>query len=220
MSIQSNDKYGSELAYKLACEQLASTADIEGQCLRSGAQCWQTDYGRAVLVEYLKRPYIISLPDVEVSLFDSAEPAALKDKLLILHYFTLAKGTPLANKWIAYQELSGGLNYYPTFTKRAITPLVKYFGSEPQRLVAVAAELGGYKADCGDVAVTINAFSRVPVTLVLWRGDDEFSPQGNILFDSTVADYLTTEDINVLCETIVWRLVRLVKAGGDNADRN
>jgi hypothetical protein len=188
--------------------------------LRSGAQCRETDSGKAVAVEYLNQPYLISLPDVEVSPLDTQEPVALKDKLLILHYFTLARGTPLANKWIAYQELSGGLTYYPTFAKRAITPLVKYFGSEPQRLVAVAAELGGYKTDCGDVAVTINAFSRVPITLVLWRGDDEFPSQGNILFDSTVADYLTTEDINVLCETIVWRLVRLVKAGGDNTDRN
>ena len=32
------------------------------------------------------------------------------------------------------------------------------------------------------------------------------------MFDSTISDYLPTEDINVLCETIVWKLVKLLKA--------
>jgi len=60
------------------------------------------------------------------------------------------------------------------------------------------------------VAVTINAFSRVPITIVMWHGDDEFAPQGSIIFDSTISDYLSTEDITVLCETIIWRLVDLL----------
>jgi len=69
--------------------------------------------------------------------------------------------------------------------------------------------------DCGDVAVTINAFRRVPVTIVLWRGDDEFAPEGSILFDVTISDYLFGEDIVVLCETISWRLVEFQKEAQD-----
>ncbi|GAI27680.1 unnamed protein product, partial [marine sediment metagenome] len=74
-----------------------------------------------------------------------------------------------------------------------------------------AEKLGSHKADYGDVAVTINAFNYVPITLVLWRGDEEFNPEGNILFDSTISDYLPTEDINILCETISWKLVKYLK---------
>ena len=48
----------------------------------------------------------------------------------------------------------------------------------------------------------------VPVTFVLWKGDEELPPEGNILFDSTISEYLSVEDINVLCEIIAWRLVR------------
>ena len=76
--------------------------------------------------------------------------------------------------------------------------------------------MGGRPADFGDAAVTFPAFPRVPLTYVLWRGDEEFSPEGSILFDSTVADYLSNDDIHALCETIIWRLVRLSKTGGDN----
>jgi hypothetical protein len=56
--------------------------------------------------------------------------------------------------------------------------------------------------------VTINAFDRVPLTLVLWRGDEEVAPNGNILFDANISDYLSTEDVTVLSETIVWKLVK------------
>ena len=69
------------------------------------------------------------------------------------------------------------------------------------------------------MAVTINAFPRVPVTLVLWRGDDEFPPEGNLMFDSTVPDYLTSDDTHALCEIIAWRLVKLLKAGGDSSGK-
>jgi hypothetical protein len=132
---------------------------------------------------------------------------SLKDKVLLLHYLTRAKGTPPANRLISYKELSEGTNYFPTFYKRAIKPILYQFGDEPHRLLDAAASLGGFKADYGDAAVTINAFCRVPITIVLWRGDEEFAPEGNLLFDATIPDYLSTEDISVLCETIAWKLV-------------
>ena len=217
---QKNYEYGYELAYKLACEQLAKLNDVEQQCLKSGAQYLLIDSQKVIIVEYLNQSYQITLPDIEISLTSGEEKVPLKDRILILHYLTQAKGTPTSNKSIAYKELPEGTTYFPTFSKRAIKPLVDYFGKEPHLLVDIAAKLGGQKADYGDVAVTINAFTRIPITFVLWRGDEEFSPEGNIMFDSTISDYLSTEDINVLCEAIAWRLVRLLQAGGDNHSRN
>ena len=209
-------EYGYGLAYKLACDQLAKVGDIKQHCLKSGATYETIDTKKVIILEYLNRSYQVALPDIETSLEDSEEAVPLKDKILILHYLTQAKGTPDSNKMITYKELPEGASYFPTFFKRTIKPLVNHFGQEPQRLMGAAEKLGGQKADYGDVAVTINAFSRVPITLVLWRGDEEFSPEGNILFDSTISDYLPTEDINVLCEIIVWRLVKSLGLGGDN----
>jgi hypothetical protein len=56
----------------------------------------------------------------------------------------------------------------------------------------------------------------VPITIALWRGDEEFGPEGSILFDSTVSEYLTNDDIHALCEGIAWKTVRLLQTGGDN----
>ena len=199
---------GFELAYKLACEQLTKIDDIKGQCQKCGARYLEIDSQQAIIVEYLNRSYQVTLPKGNIFLIDSPEEVPIKDKVLILHYLTLAKGTPIANKMITFKELPEGSNYFPTFSNRTIKPLLDHFGSEPYRLVATAARLGGHKADYGDVAVTINAFSHVPITLVLWRGDEEFAPSGSIIFDATISDYLSTEDITVLCEIITWKLVK------------
>ena len=211
MSNQQNSEYGYELAYKLACEQLAKFDNIEHQCLKSGALYRVIDSQKSICLEYLNQPYQIVFPDIGISLINSEEEVPIRNKILMLHYFNRAKGTPLTNHKIAYKELPEGIIYFPTFYKRAIKPLLDHFGREPEQLIGAAEKLGGHKVDYGDVAVTINAFSYVPITLVLWRGDGEFAPEGNILFDSTVSDYLSIEDINVLCETISWKLVRYLR---------
>jgi hypothetical protein len=211
-------EYGYELALKLAREQLAGFDDIAQQCLKTDAQYKPSK--QAIKLDYLNRTYLIALPNGEVSLVTGKEEVPLREKILILHYFIQAKGTPLSNQMITYKELREGINYFPIFYKRAIRPLVNYFGSEPQRLADIAESLGGRKADFGDAATTIKAFSRVPITLVLWKGDEEFAPEGSIMFDSTVSNYLTNDDIHALCETIAWRLVRLLKAGGDNPGKS
>ncbi len=209
--------YGYGLAYQLACEQLARIDDIEQQCLKADALYIDS---QKIIVKYLNQSYLIALPDINISLLAGEETVPLRDKILILHYFTMAKGTSLSNRMITFKELPEGTNYLPTFSKRTINPLVSNFGGEPQRMADIAGPLGGYKADYGDMAVTINAFPRVPITLVLWQGDEEFTSEGNILFDSAIVDYLPTEDIIVLSEVIVWKLVKLLKAGGDNPGKN
>jgi hypothetical protein len=195
-----------QLAYKIAREQLAVITDIGEQCRKSGSR-YLPDRNK-VEIEHLNRTYEIGFPEGEITLAGAAEAVPVRDKILILHYFMRARGTPLTGKMITYKELQEGINYYPTFFKRAIDPVINRYKDEPQKLPDAGKRLGGHPADYGDTAVTIPAFPFVPLTFVLWRGDKEFGPDGNILFDSTIPDYLPTEDITILCELIAWRLAR------------
>ncbi len=208
---QKNYRYGQEFAYKLAVSELAKTSDLKQLCLKSGAQLKIAGTQTVISLVYLNNVYQIRFPDIDVSLVRGKEPVPLRDKLLILHYLRRAKGSPITNKIITFKELPEGASYFPNFSKRAIMPLLDNFDKEPLRLLDAALKLGGHKADYGDAAATINAFSRLAITLVLWQGDNEFAPRGSILFSSTISDYLSTEDITVLCETIAWRLVRALK---------
>ncbi len=210
---QRNYEYAYTMAYKLAREELAKVQDIERQCRRSGAQYREIDSQKVIILQFLAQSYKVTLPNIDVTLAGSPETVPLKTRVLILHYLTHAQGIPLAGRMVTFKELPEGAIYFPTFAKRTVNPLLHHFGKEPPRLVDIAEKLGGHKADYGDVAVTIRAFRYVPITLVLWRGDEEFAPQASILFDATISDYLPTEDIIIVCEAIVWRLVRSLRQG-------
>jgi len=210
---QKKYEYGYDLAYELAAKKLAALSDVEEQCRKSGARRLEKD---KISLSYLGRPCLIHLPGGEVTPADGGDKLPVKEKLLVLHYFLQAKGTPLTGRKVTYKELKEGVNYFPIFHKRAINPVVTFFGEQPHLLPDIAAELGGEKTDYGDYAVTFAAFPYAPLTFVLWKGDDEFPPEGNILFDSSIPDYLTNDDIHNLCETIAWKLVRILKGRGDN----
>ena len=204
-SAHGSREQGFELPYKLAREQFAKINDIEEQCHKSGARYVGPN---EIIIDYLNKPYHITLPDIEISLEDREVEVPLRDKILILHYFTLAEGTPATGILVTYKQLPGGISYFSAFSQRAITPFVNHFGKEPELLIDIAAKFGGCKADYGDVSVTIDAFNHVPIIFALWRGDEELAPNGNILFDANISDYLATEDVTVLCETLAWKLVK------------
>ena len=199
--------YNLDVAYVLARERLA-TVDIEQQCRHSSAHYQAQDSGAVVTIQYLNQPYRVTFPDIEVSPVDNTDRLPLREQILILHYLALAKGTPATNKLVTFRDLPGGVVYYPTFSKRTIDPLTRHFGKEPALLVRATERLEARKVDLGDTAVVIDAFSHVPITMVLWQGDEEFAPQLNLLFDANITDYLETEDVTVLCEIITWKLVR------------
>jgi len=210
---QRNYEYAHTLADQIAREELAKIPDLEQQCRNSGAQYLKTGTQRVITLQYLNQPYQVTLPEVNVTRAGSQEAVPLKAKVLILHYLIGAKGTPPADRLITFKELPEGMVYFPTFAKRTLQPLTDYLGKEPHQLVETAKELGGYQVDYGDTAVTVNALPRVPITLVLWRGDEEFSPSASVMFNANISDYLPTEDVIILCETIIWKLVKALTPG-------
>jgi hypothetical protein len=122
--------------------------------------------------------------------------------VLILHYLVGASDAGLAEEWISFREFEGGDVYFGSFTDRSLVPLKRAFGDNPDLLLAAAEPLGfeplGFEPlEFGDVGVRIPVFPKVPLGVVVWRGDDEFSPEVNILFDKTANSILRTEDLAI-----------------------
>jgi hypothetical protein len=201
-----NSVYNLDTAFNVVRERFTSV-DIKQQCQRSGA-AYSLD---TITLKYLDCDYKIDISSVQVSPVKSSQPISLREKILILHYFTQAKGTPASGKLIAYRDLPGGLVYYPTFTKRTIKPLINSFGKNPDLLISAGKVFNAKQGDIGDVSLVIDVFARVPVTCVLWLGDNELNPEMNLLFDANITDYLASEDVTIVCENIVWRLIDYAK---------
>ena len=117
-----------------------------------------------------------------------------------------ASGASPSQKWITFGEVPGGEIYLPVFRARSIDRMVRAFGGQEAALVEAARAVGGTELDLGDVSVRVQALPRVPVAVVLWRGDDEFPPSGNLLFDASVTTYLPMEDMVVLAGMVASQL--------------
>ena len=59
----------------------------------------------------------------------------------------------------------------------------------------------------GDAAYSFRILPRLPVAVLLWKGDEEFPPEGNILFDKNISNILSAEDIAWLAGMVVYPLV-------------
>lgn len=209
-SENSHPVYNLNVAYSIVRDRLAA-ADLEEQCRRSDSELKSEGNSTTVTVQYLNQPYVVKFPETTVFPTDTTE-LPFREQILILHYLAQAKGTAATGDLITFRDLPGGVVYFPTFSKRTMEPLTKHFGREPELLVKASHSLGAQTSDMADTAVTINAFARVPITLLLWHGDEELAPQMNLLFDANITDYLESEDVTVLCEIITWRLVNFLKA--------
>ena len=196
-----------QLAWELAFEQTAEElrqADLAERCEKSRAD-WHPGDGEAEL-EFLNRVYRVQPPEFDVVGPEVGEEVPLTEKILLLHYLKTASGVPLSGEWITFGEVPGGEIYLPVFRARSIDRLVRGFTGREEMLFEAAQSIGGVPADFGDVSVQIQALPRVPVAVILWRGDEEFSPSGNLLFDATVTEYLPMEDIVVLAGMVASRL--------------
>jgi hypothetical protein len=120
--------------------------------------------------------------------------------ILILHYYIqkLKKLPELTGEWISFKELESGESYYPAFRKRAIEPVIRKYGTNPAGLWSMADKGIARKLEQADAAVVVDAFEGVPVAVELWKADDEFAAEANMLFDRSIAMIFCTEDVAVL----------------------
>jgi len=160
-----------------------------------------------IIVPYFGQGRRVSWPEIGVAPVPGPGDLPLTEQILILHYLLKTTGKPLSGKNIDFRQVPEGSFYWPAFVSRAKKPLLESFGRDLGLYLEVATRLGGEAQELGDAAARFMAFPLVPVTHVLWRGDEEFPPEANILFDETIAQHLPTEDIAALAGASVYRLM-------------
>jgi hypothetical protein len=204
MQTDSNMNKAYELALKKACDKLKGL-DIEAISINSRANLNSTK--NSLTVKYLNKDYIIDLRNPD-SIRAGEKEAKLTEKILILHYLINAKDIPLTGKMISFRDIKGANIYYPNFKKRAIDPLVKVFGNNAEGLYKAGEKFEALKENYGDKSIKINIFPKIPVTYVIWEGDDEFDANGTILMDNTIQHLLPGEDIVLAASFGVYALIK------------
>jgi hypothetical protein len=198
------DDYKAAIALAVSQLQKINPKRLEA---RTGAQYFVEDDLDGLMVPYFGQDRRITWPQVAVTPAAGQKEISLPEQILILHYLLNASGEPLSGRAIDFRQVPEGGFYWSAFVSRAKKPLLETFGHDLELYLKVAVSLGGQPQPLGDAAAQFLAFPRVPITHVLWGGDEEFSSEANILFDETIAGYFPTEDIAALSGASVYRLM-------------
>jgi hypothetical protein len=160
-------------------------------------------------VPVLNQEYQISLKDKKIHFpgGEINEHVYGAITVLLLHYLINARSTTLKNKLITYRELPDGMVFYNAFRSIAIQPIADKYGYDLDGFAKAAEAIGGRKVNHGEIAYEFYIFPRVPVTYLLWAGDDEIPGSANILFDASASEQLHTEDLAEVGEVITHHLI-------------
>ncbi len=200
-----------EVSFRLALEELAKK-DIERQCRFAGADYKLTSSGEALIsLSLMNEVYQIRYPAGEVICRDNPRLVNLMKKAILLRYLNNAKEAGGEEKLVGFNQLPEGRFYNPAFSKRVERLFIDFFGKQPEKLKWAAERLGGVDIPFGDVGVRVPFLPKVSISFVIWKGDDEFPPNGKILFDSTITSYLSTEGIVVASEMLLNKLKKSSK---------
>ncbi len=155
-------------------------------------------------VRLLADEYSVNLNNRSVFSLSCNVPAHDHIAILILHYLkNRIEGLPeLTQEWLSFQELDGGKGYYPAFKKRVLEPVVRKYGQSPQSLSTLIERFSAKTVPLADFGIVLEALPEVPILITLWKSDEEFPAEANVLFDAGIKKVFPTEDIVVLAEFV------------------
>jgi hypothetical protein len=102
-----------------------------------------------------------------------------------LWYLVGARDFGYTGRLLKPQSLKGGHHFFTGTHELPLGSLAGKYGSDGAAFLARARELEGKPLEYGDASCELLPLPRIPVTLILWFGDEEFPPRADILFDST-----------------------------------
>jgi len=158
-------------------------------------------------LSFFGRPVVVTFPDLVACDAQAGTPLPDVLQALLLYYLTTADGTPLEGRWIAFADLPDGRFYSQAFQGYTGHELVRCFGNDIEAFTLAAKELGGVSIAYGDAGFVFYALPRVILAVVAWRGDEDFSPNYQILFDASANHYLPTDVCAVLGSMLTRKLL-------------
>jgi hypothetical protein len=158
--------------------------------------------------DFWSQPVALRFPDFSAYKLPSRTALSTFDLALLLYYFVTADGKPLSGQWISFSDLPDGRFYSQAFQSYSGSALARVFQNDGPGFESAAQNLGGQRYALGDAAYTFQALPRIPVLVVFWLGDEDFSASFQVLFDAHASHYLPTDAYAILGSTITRKLVK------------
>ncbi|OPY27565.1 MAG: hypothetical protein A4E31_01115 [Methanomassiliicoccales archaeon PtaU1.Bin030] len=182
---------------KLKGKDLRTVAELSGANLRD-RRLYLPTFGRESVIDPVCRS--ITLGGKEVKQLGA---------ILVLHYLTNASSVQPSGRTVSYRQLPDGNRYYLSFRSRVTEVIGSMFRENPKLLLGAVKLLGAKKREFGVASVSIPVFPKLPVTVILWSGEDKVRGSANLLFDDTAPQHLSTEDLAAVGSFVVTQLLKV-----------
>ena len=116
----------------------------------------------------------------------------------------------LSGEWVTLSALGGGVHggaLAGSMYREEIAKIARWEGL----LSPVLECLGGRRMEKGEPGYVIPVFDFLPVYVQYWRGDEEFPPQLNLLWDANTTEFLHYETVYYLTQFLLRRLAVLLE---------
>ncbi|MEI8183389.1 MAG: DUF3786 domain-containing protein [Desulfomonile sp.] len=167
--------------------------------------------GRSLIIPHLDRNIVFELDRHGFSVKESGEDAPIWLSILVLHYLNNSDGRLPSGRLKHFREFKEGHFYEPAFNRRTKDILVSTFGNDPALMVRAGERLHGKIIQTGDSAVELSYFPYLPITCILWKGDEEFPAEASVLFDETAELFFSAEDMAVAGQMAVLELLKAAR---------
>ena len=156
--------------------------------------------------EYLVKPSDRAVETLRPAL-RSEKPAGFNETLLSVNYLLFAQDIPPSGKLLPPERLPEGQFFFRGIHELPVGKLAERFGDDPKAFLAAGRRLGAEAEGYGDASFAWRALPRVPITLILWKGDDEFPPRASILFDASAHRHMALDGLGALASLAIKRLI-------------
>ncbi len=126
------------------------------------------------------------------------EESTVIEKVLQYLYITRNGSKNIGKNLISFLQIPSGALKNEDFIQQSVTPMVKAFANDLDTFAKVCEKLGGVKQRFGHASYTLYPLPYVPLTYIIWQGDDEIADSGSILFDETVVEWYNPEEAEAL----------------------
>ncbi len=192
---------------KMIAQVARQREELRGRDPREIAfRCGMEFQGGVLRCKFYGDMYLVSAPEFQVSMEATEKPCGLNRSSMFYYYMLTADGSPLADKWIAFRELPGGMFYHQAYQGYSGDRLAKAIDNRTQVFERAARNLGGTTLDIGDASFAFQALPRVRVAAVYYAADEDFPASANVLFDAAASHYLPTDALAGVGSALVDRL--------------
>jgi hypothetical protein len=202
------------MAHEGLWEQLVK---LDGNGTACRAMCRFVSDRNRYIINLLNTEFVVDLPNRKIFSIQAQSQQKSADflqQLCLLTYLINAQDVPLANKLVKGESLPGGQFFFRGIHSLPTEKLANAFGEQPEALYRLVERFEWKRCEFGDASIQIFILPRIPLTVVVWRADEEFEARASILFDQTAANHLPLDALWTAVNLAVDALVKITEAEG------